>query len=61
MRSRNQRSCEITTAHPAKFPEVVEPLIGRAIEPPPALASLPPTLPATELEPTLDALRAALT
>ncbi len=51
----------VATAHPAKFPEVVEPLIGRAIEPPPALASLPPALPATELEPTLDALRAALT
>jgi len=28
------------TAHPAKFAEVVEPLIGRKIEPPPALADL---------------------
>ena len=28
------------TAHPAKFDEVVEPLLGREIEPPPALAEL---------------------
>jgi threonine synthase len=28
------------TAHPAKFPETVEPLLGRRIEPPPALAAL---------------------
>ncbi len=28
------------TAHPAKFDEVVEPLLGRAVEPPPALAAL---------------------
>jgi threonine synthase len=28
------------TAHPAKFPEIVEPLIGAAIEAPPALARL---------------------
>ncbi len=28
------------TAHPFKFAEVVEPLIGRAIEPPPALAEI---------------------
>lgn len=28
------------TAHPAKFAEVVEPLIGREVEPPPALADL---------------------
>jgi threonine synthase len=30
----------VATAHPAKFPEVVEPLIGRRLGPPPALASL---------------------
>lgn len=30
----------VATAHPAKFPEVVEPLIGRALKPPPALAQL---------------------
>jgi threonine synthase len=29
----------LATAHPAKFPEVVEPVIGRPIEKPPALAS----------------------
>jgi threonine synthase len=29
----------LATAHPAKFPEVVEPVIGRAIEKPPALAN----------------------
>ncbi|MEE4297100.1 MAG: threonine synthase [Wenzhouxiangella sp.] len=28
------------TAHPAKFDEVVEPLLGRSIEPPPALSEL---------------------
>jgi threonine synthase len=28
------------TAHPAKFPEIVEPLVGRRIEPPAALARL---------------------
>lgn len=28
------------TAHPAKFPETVEPLLGRRAEPPPALAAL---------------------
>ena len=28
------------TAHPAKFETVVEPLIGGAVEPPPALAEL---------------------
>jgi threonine synthase len=30
----------VATAHPAKFPETVEPLIGRRVEPPPALAAL---------------------
>jgi threonine synthase len=28
------------TAHPAKFPETVEPLVGHRLEPPPALAAL---------------------
>jgi threonine synthase len=28
------------TAHPAKFPEIVEPLVGRRVEPPAALARL---------------------
>jgi threonine synthase len=30
----------VATAHPAKFPEIVEPLIGRDLVPPPALARL---------------------
>jgi threonine synthase len=30
----------VATAHPAKFPEVVEPLLGRPLKPPPALARL---------------------
>lgn len=29
----------VATAHPAKFETIVEPLVGRAIEPPPALAA----------------------
>jgi threonine synthase len=28
------------TAHPAKFPETVEPLVGRRVDAPPALAHL---------------------
>ena len=49
------------TAHPAKFENVVEPLIGQAIEPPPALAELL-QLPsqATELAPKYQALRTSL-
>lgn len=30
----------VATAHPAKFPEIVEPLVGRPVQPPPALARL---------------------
>lgn len=30
----------VATAHPAKFEQVVEPLLGRTIDPPPALAAL---------------------
>ena len=30
----------VSTAHPAKFPEVVEPLIGRNVPLPPALAAM---------------------
>ena len=30
----------VATAHPAKFPEVVEPLVGHAIALPPALAAM---------------------
>lgn len=49
------------TAHPAKFNEIVEPLIGRAIPVPPALARLL-SRPRVEedLAPTLDALREKL-
>jgi threonine synthase len=32
--------CVVATAHPAKFETVVEPLLGRAVEPPPALAAM---------------------
>jgi threonine synthase len=28
------------TAHAAKFPEIVEPLVGRPVQPPPQLAAL---------------------
>lgn len=51
----------VATAHPAKFPETVEPLVGRAPELPPALARLLARPGRTEeLEPDLAALRAAL-
>jgi threonine synthase len=52
----------VATAHPAKFNEIVEPLIGREIPVPPALARLL-SLPRFEhpMAPTLEALRAHLT
>ena len=52
----------VATAHPAKFPEIVAPLIGREVPVPAALARLL-ARPAqcVEIEPTLAALRAALT
>ena len=51
----------VATAHPAKFNEIVEPLIGQDIPVPPALARLL-SLPRHEqsLEPTIGALRAHL-
>jgi threonine synthase len=51
----------VATAHPAKFNEIVEPLVGREVPVPPALARLL-SLPRQEedLEPTLEALRATL-
>jgi len=51
----------VATAHPAKFPETVEPLIGRAVPVPPALARLL-ALPrqVTEIPATLAALAAVL-
>lgn len=49
------------TAHPAKFPEVVEPLIGRALTPPPALAQLlERPLRRSAIAADLDALRRVL-
>jgi threonine synthase len=32
--------CVVATAHPAKFDEVVEPLVGHALEPPEALRAM---------------------
>ncbi len=51
----------VSTAHPAKFNDIVEPQIGRQVEIPPSLARLL-SLPRQEkeLEPTLEALRAQL-
>jgi threonine synthase len=51
----------VATAHPAKFAEIVEPLIGRAVEVPESLALLlaRPTQ-CTQIEASLDALRAVL-
>jgi threonine synthase len=51
----------VATAHPAKFPEIVEPLIGRAVPVPEQLAQLfaRPTQ-YVEIAPELGALRAAL-
>jgi threonine synthase len=51
----------VATAHPAKFPEIVAPLIGRDVPIPTALAALPQAGAAIEIEPRLAALRAALT
>lgn len=51
----------VATAHPAKFNDVVEPLVARPVEVPPSLAKLL-ALPRqeTELDATLDALRMQL-
>jgi threonine synthase len=51
----------VSTAHPAKFEGIVEPLIGRAVPVPPELqALLDRPSDVQQIEPTLDALRAAL-
>ncbi len=51
----------VATAHPAKFREIVEPLIGRAVPVPESLARLHELPSASQpLEPRLEALRAAL-
>lgn len=47
----------VATAHPAKFESIVEPLVGREVETPSALAELLDKESAcVEIEPTLDAL-----
>jgi threonine synthase len=58
---RDRSWCLVATASPAKFPEIVEALIGESVPVPPALADLlgRPTR-VESLEPTLEALRAAL-
>jgi len=58
---RTERWVLVATAHPAKFNDVVEPLIGAAVPVPPALAALL-ALPSiqTSVEPRLEALRAVL-
>ena len=51
----------VATAHAAKFETVVEPLIGGEVAMPPALAALMELPSHSEaIEPTVDALRAAL-
>jgi threonine synthase len=51
----------VATAHPAKFSEIVEPIIGRPLETPESLARLL-SLPrhCRDIAPTLPALAAAL-
>jgi threonine synthase len=57
----NGRWVLVSTAHPAKFHEIVEPLIGRRIEMPESLAKLfSRPVSCAELEPTLAALSGAL-
>ncbi|MFB6099464.1 MAG: threonine synthase, partial [Salinibacter sp.] len=47
----------VATAHPAKFPEVVEPLVGHAVDVPDPLAEvMARSHPVPEIEPTLDDL-----
>ncbi|HET7204839.1 MAG TPA: hypothetical protein VFI92_15875, partial [Steroidobacteraceae bacterium] len=59
---RKQRWVLVATAHPAKFNDVVEPLIGAQVPVPQALADLL-ALPSLQQQtaPTLEALRAVLT
>jgi threonine synthase len=57
----NARWVLVSTAHPAKFHEIVEPLIGRPIEMPESLAKLfARPVSCAELEPSLAALSGAL-
>jgi threonine synthase len=60
-RRRAHRWCIVATAHPAKFAEIVEPLIDRPVAVPDSLRELferPSQF--DEIDPTLPALRAAL-
>ena len=51
----------LATAHPAKFAEEIEPVIGASVDLPPALAAaLAPQPKTTIIEPSLPALRAVL-
>jgi hypothetical protein len=51
----------VATAHPAKFPEIVEPLIGRPVAVPPSLAALyARRSESVEVDANLNALRALL-
>jgi threonine synthase len=51
----------VSTAHPAKFREIVEPLIGREVAVPEALARLfARPVECTEIDASLPALRAGL-
>jgi threonine synthase len=58
---RKERWVLVATAHPAKFNDVVEPLVGATVPVPPALADLL-ALPSLQQQtaPTLEALRAVL-
>ena len=58
---RAERWVLVATAHPAKFNDVVEPLIGATVPVPPALAALL-SLPSQQRDvaPTLDDLRRVL-
>jgi threonine synthase len=60
-RRRAQRWVLVATAHPAKFNDIVEPLIGATVPVPQALAALL-ELPSvqTEVEPRLEELRRVL-
>lgn len=58
---RERRWCIVSTAHPAKFAEVVEPLIGRRVDVPEALSELiRRESRSQEIAATLSALRAAM-
>jgi threonine synthase len=58
---RRERWVLVATAHPAKFNEVVEPLVGTTVPVPPALGELL-SLPSLQrdIAPTLEGLRAVL-